>query len=308
MVSPKVWVLALLPLAGVVELGAHLWQTSHVVPDADWVRAKELVAAQAKREDLIAFAPRWTDPIGREIFGDGLATLERVARADVSRFPRAFEVSIRGKHDPELAPWRVASEERAGGVTVRVLENPSYAPTLDDLLRHVSPSPDGMTAARRDARDQSETPCQWSPGGAMAGGLGAGPAIPSERFGCPSGAVGVSVAADLDYYPRRCLLATPPGGAHALVLTFKNVKFGEVLHGHHGLYVEAERGKDGPDVSLSFRSGDVRLGKVVHRDGEGWKAFDLPTNELKGKTGDLVAEVTSPSANRRMYCFEGITR
>lgn len=305
MVSAKTWALALLPLAGIVELGAHLWQTHHVVPDADWVAARELVRGAAKSEDLISFAPRWTDPIGREVFGDGLATLAREARADASRFPRAFEVSIRGGRDPELAKWRVAGEERRGGVTVRTLENPEYAPTLDDLLAHVNGS-GAMDVVRRDPR--GESPCVWQRGAPSGGGLGAGPAMPGERFTCNGGFVGISVAADLDYYGRRCLMAPPPGGQGALVITFHDVKFGDVLHGHHGLYVEAERNADGADIALNFRSGDRSLGKVVHRDGEGWKGFDLPTSELKGQSGDLVAEVTSPSGNRRIYCFEGITR
>jgi hypothetical protein len=304
MVAAKTWALALLPLAGLVELGAQLWQTHHVVPDADWQRARAIVQASAKNEDLVAFAPRWTSPIGREIFGDPLATLERMARADVGRFPRAFEVSIRGGRDPELAGWRVGAEQRAGGVTVRTLENPDYVPTLTDLLAHVDPT--SMHVARRDARGEAE--CAWAPGPAQAGGLGAGPAVPHERFSCPGTAVGSTVAADLDYYARRCLMAYPPGGSGALVITFHDVKFGAVLHGHHGLYVEAERSQEGAPVSLSFRSGDKSLGKVVHRDGEGWKSFDLPTTELAGRSGDLVAEVSSPSSNRRMYCFEGITR
>lgn len=304
MVAAKTWALALLPLAGLVELGAHFWQTSHVVPDRDWQQARDIVRSAAKKEDLISFAPRWTDPIGREIFGDELATLERVARADAERFPRAFEVSIRGGRDPELEGWRVAGEQRTGKVTVRTLENPAWIPTVDDLLSHVNPA--GMQVLRRDSRGESA--CAWSPGSAQAGALGAGPAVPRDRFSCSSGAVGITVSADLDYHARRCLMAYPPGGTAALVITFRDVKFGDVLHGHHGLYVEAERQKDGAPVSLAFRSGERSLGKVVHRDGEGWKSFDLPTSELKGQTGDLVAEVTAPNGNRRMYCFEGITR
>lgn len=304
MVSVKTLLLGLVPLAGLLELGAHLWQTSTVVPDADWQRARDIVRAAAKREDLITFAPRWTDPVGRLHFGDELATLERVARPDVERFPRAFEVSVRGGRDPELKTWKVASEERAGGVTIRTLENPGFVPVIDDLMWHVNA--EGMQVSRRDAR--GETPCGWSSGAAMAGGLGAGPATPRDRFNCQHAPVGISVIADLDYYARRCLMAPPPGGTAALVITFRNVKFGDVLHGHHGLYVEAERNKDGAAISIQFRSGDKSLGKVVHRDGEGWKPFDLPTNDLKGQSADLTAEVTAGSGNRRMYCFEGITR
>lgn len=304
MVSPKIWVLALLPLAGLVELGAHLIQTHSVVPTSDWEGAREIVKGSLKKEDLLAFAPRWTSPIGRQVFGDELATMERMGRADTTRYARAFEVSIRGGRDRELAGWKVAAEARSGAVTVRTLENPAYVPMLDDLLTHVSP--ELMTVVRRDAR--GEVPCPWSPGLASAGGLGAGPATPRERFACAGGIVGISIVADPNYYARRCLYAPPPGGRAEVVITFKNVKFGDVLHGHHGLYVEAEHTPDGAPVTLNFKAGERHVGKLIHRDGEGWKGFDLPTSELKGQEGDLTAEVSAPNGNRRMYCFEGITR
>jgi hypothetical protein len=52
----------------------------------------------------------------------------------------------------------------------------------------------------------------------------------------------------------------------------------------------------------------VILGKLVHRDGQGWAGFELDTAELAGRTADLVAEISAPNGNRRMYCFEADTR
>jgi hypothetical protein len=86
------------------------------------------------------------------------------------------------------------------------------------------------------------------------------------------------------------------------------VPFGRVIHGHHALYVEAERSKDGAPVTLTFRVGDVVLGSVVHKDGDGWKPFELPTGDLEGKTAELVVDVSAANGNRRMYCFEADTR
>ena len=145
-------------------------------------------------------------------------------------------------------------------------------------------------------------------GPAQTGNLGFGPAVPGDRFACGGGFAGVSVIADLDYEARRCIYAPPPGGARVLRIAFRGVKFGSTLHGHHGLYVEAERNKNGAPVTLALRVGDDYVGKVVHNDGEGWKGFELPTGELEGKTADLVAEISAPSGNRRAYCFEAITR
>ena len=140
---------------------------------------------------------------------------------------------------------------------------------------------------------------------AQSGGLGFGPAIPRDRFACASGTfVGVSVVADLDYVPHRCVYAPPMGGTTRL--RFLGVRFGRALSGHHALYVEAEHTKGAP-VTTTFSVGDTTLGTAVHRDGEGWKQFEFDTAQLSGKQEDLTADITS-SGERRMYCFEVTTR
>ena len=300
----KSWAFAAVPLIGIVELGAHIAQVRGVTPDSDWSAARAAVQSEAKPEDLVAFAPRWVDPIGREQFGGAIATLEREAPGDVSRFPRAFEVSIRGGHIEDLSRWKKSDEKKFGAITVSTLENPNYIPTLADLVSDFDS--EHAAVARADA--QGESPCNWVTAGAQTGNLGFGPAIPAQRFDCGGTHVGVSVAADMDYYPHRCIYAPPPGGNSVLRIKFANVLFGDVLHGNHGLYVEAERGRTGAPVSISFSVGDKKIGHASHQDGDSWKPFEFSTGDLKGQRGDLVAEISSASGNRRMYCFEAITR
>jgi hypothetical protein len=300
----KSWAFAVVPVIGIVELGAHVVQVRGVTPDSDWAAAKSAVQAEAKPEDLVAFAPRWVDPIGREKFGADIATLEREAPGDVSRFPRAFEVSIRGAHEEDLSHWKKNNEQKFGAVTVSTLENPSYHATLDDLVSDLNP--EQAVVSRADA--SGESPCTWIVANAQTGGLGFGPAIPAKRFECAGTHVGVSVVADMDYYPHRCIYAPPPGGNAVLRIKFANVLFGDVLHGNHGLYVEAERGRTGSPVSISFSVGDKKIGKATHQDGDSWKGFEFSTGDIKGQRGDLVAEISSANGNRRMYCFEAITR
>ena len=298
----KAWAFVAVPVVAVLELAAHVVQTRSVVPDADWTAAKTIVQRSAHPDDLVVFAPRWTDPVGRLDFGAQMATVEREAYADVTRFPRAFEVSIRGEHVKDLAGWKKVGEEHAGKVTVTTFENPSWTKTVDDLLAHVSP-----TAMEVTVGDAGRA-CPWMHTQAQTGNLGFGPAIPADRFACGRTFAGISVIADLDYRAHRCLYAPPPGGPEPLRVTFKDVTFGDVLHGHHGLYVEAERNEDGAPISLAFSVGGKVLGRVSHADGQGWKEFELPTGELKGQRGDLVAEVSAANGHRRMYCFEAITR
>jgi hypothetical protein len=299
------WIWLVVPAVALVELALHVKQVDSVAPASDWKAAKAEVEKRAKPEDLVAFAPQWVDPIGREYFGNQIATMEREAYPDVSRFPRAIEVSIRGEHLADLAGWRETDHTSIGGLRITTFENPSPVVLKDDLLRHLG-KPD-MHVSLVDQNGEHE--CGFGRFGVQTGNLGFGPAVPSLRYQCGGGAfVGISIMADLDYRPRRCFYAPAQGPNATVKLRFDSIAFGKVLHGHHGIYVEAERDGKGAPVAIAFRSGDKTLGKLVHRDGEGWKSFELDTSELTGKTAELVAEITSSSRDRRMYCFEADTR
>lgn len=303
------WLVAALPLVGLLELSAHGVQLARVVPDGDWVAARDVVKGMVKGDDLVTFAPDWASPLGRKAFGDELITVERAAPPDVTRFPRALEVSIRGQHLEELADWKVLEERAAGRVTIRVLENPRPVHVLSDLVTLFEQGQGTLTRVEGD----HEEPCMRGRGPILSGNLGFGAAVPQDRIMCPRGGyAAVTVLPDLEYRPRRCIYVPPLGGAAMLRITFTGVHFGGVLHGHHGLYTEAERAKDGQPVTLNLRtagaSGDVPVGRFVHKDGDGWRGFEVPTPTLAGKTGELVAEITSPNSNKRLYCFEADTR
>lgn len=292
------------PAFALLELGLHVSQTHAMATADDWAAAKAEVEKRAKPDDLVAFAPRWVDPIGREKLGKELTTVEREAYPDVSRFPRAIEVSIRGKHLEDLEGWAPSDATHFGAVTVTTYQNPAPTRLLDDLVSHVGRP--GMHAYDVDGATEHE--CSFVTTAPQTGSLGFGPAVPGARYSCPSGSfVGASVLPDLDYRARRCLYA-PPTAHGTLRVRFDAVVFGHALHGHHALSVEAERNGTGVPVTLAFRSGDTNLGRVVHRDGEGWKPFELDTSELAGKTAELVVDISSPGGERRQYCFEADTR
>jgi hypothetical protein len=290
------------PAAGLLELGAHFVQTHAIVPERDWQAAREYVTSHAAPEDRVAFAPRWVDPIGRQRFGPTVATIEREAPPDETRFPRAFEVGIRGGHSPSFAAWRRASAERFGAVTVTVWENPSPAHVLDDLVSRVDPV--HLRVSRIDGGREED--CSWVRASPQSGQLGFGTAVPAERFACGNGGfVGVSVVEDTEYYPHRCIDAPPPG--HTLRLRFADVQIGHALHGHHALYVEAEHAMKAP-VTITFSIGGKAIGSAIHRDLEGWKLFEFDTSPFAGSRAELIADIDCPTAERRMYCFEADTR
>jgi hypothetical protein len=299
------WAFAIVPLIGLVELAAHTVQSCSRIDESDWRAARDYVATQATGDDLVAFAPRWVDPIGREFFGPSLATLEREARADETRFARAFEVSIRGAHIDALAGWRRSAEQRFGAVRVTTWENPARSPVIVDLVSRAEARQ--MQASLVQAG--GEQPCSFVRTGPISGGLGFGPALPGEHAACPGGGfVGVSVAADLEYHPRRCIYAPPPGPGGLRRLRFPGVRMGQSLRGHHAIYVEAERAKTGAPVMIACHVGDSLIGEAVHRDGEGWKGFEFDTSSLAGTEVELVADIASSSSDRRLYCFEATTR
>jgi hypothetical protein len=234
-------------------------------------------------------------------FGDKLAGIADEARPDDTRFQRAFEVSIRGAHDPELASWKNVGVQKTGAVTITRLDNPIPVHVLDDLVAHASPT--GMRVSQGNAE------CRWVHGATTAGNLGAGPATPGDRFACPSGAfVGVSLIHDMTDRARQCFFAPTTGGRGLpLQVKFEDVAFGSALHGHVGLAQFNERDLTGPPVTLTWRANEQILGKVTHVDGDGWKGFELTTPELAGQRGELVAEIQSTGSGRH-FCFEADTR
>lgn len=298
--------LALVPLLGLVELGLHLKQTgSDVVPESDWTAARDAVKADLRPDDLVVFAPFWADPLGRRSFGDAIATIAREGRPDVTRFPRAFEVSIRGEHDGELAGWKKLSEKRIGKITVTELENPQPAKVITDLVTLVRP--DALTVSRVEPTGAT-TPCVFQRGVSSGGStvVPQGTLTPADRFVCGSGHVGVAVLHALDHHPHLCIFASPMAPA-TLRLEFKGVTFGGSLHGHSGIQWISERSPTPERIELAFSAFDRPLGEHSHKVGVGWVGYEFPTPELAGKKGDLVAEISGPPGQRH-YCFEADTR
>lgn len=297
------WLLCAVPLVGLAELVLHVKQTSSdVVPESDWTAAREIVKAELQPDDLISFEPFWADPLGRRTFGE-LATMKRSGRSDERRFQRAFEVSIRGAHDTDLAGWKKVKETKAGAITVTLLENPSFTKVIDDTLDLVNP--ERLSVSRVD--DGVEQPCTFQRGSSQGGStvVPQGLLVPADKFVCQGGHVGIAVLHGLDHHPHVCIYATPMQGA-SLRMKFSSVTFGSSLHGHSGIQWLVERTPTPDKVAVTFSAFDRLIGTHHHKVGVGWVGFELPTAELEGKKGDLVAEI-APSSQRQ-FCFEATTR
>jgi hypothetical protein len=127
---------AALALLAIVEAGQALLAKGGAPGQADWRAAADEVRAGLKDGDLIVFAPRWADQVGRSHLGD-VMPLEMVAHADTDRYARIWEVAIRGAHSDELAGAKQVRESYHGRVRVTLYEKPREE-VLYDFTSHAA--------------------------------------------------------------------------------------------------------------------------------------------------------------------------
>ena len=287
---------------GVVEVVGHFVVQARVVDDGDWRRAADRVREQWAPGDVVVSAPGWSDPLMRRELGD-LLGVSGAARSDLSEYRRLWSLSIRG-HRPAGAPDRSPDlNERVG--RVRVLR---WDLTADRVLYRMV---DQIRSARVTIDGRACPPQRGRPRG---GGLGAGAIEPAERFACDQRRswlwVGATVLEDLELQPRHCIWQHP-ASPEVIRTTFTNIPLGErfVLAG--GLYYEHERTLEHGPLSVGVFLGEVEIGRMVHRDGEGWKRLSVSTRVASRgdrERGDISVEVTAPDPNLRTFCWTGSVR
>jgi hypothetical protein len=291
---------------GAAELALHLYFGKRAPGFQDWAKIVPAVSAERKEGDLVVVAPAWAEPLARNALGDGFFPLRDVGRPDTTRYAAALEVSAFGERSPELSGWREVSRRDVGPMVLRRLENPAPAALIFDFVDHLGPE-------HADVRVTSPAAeCPWMGNGrVMAGGLGGHPTFPAARFQCPENVyfhVSRTMIADQDFRPRRCLYAHPPAQGE-VVIRFQEVPLGQVIRGHSGIYWMVERERKGADVFLAARVDGEEIGRVAHKDGEGWAAFEWPLGAHAGKKEATVEfAVSSPNFQHRHFCFEADTR
>jgi hypothetical protein len=295
-----------IPLLGLLELGAHRWLSRRPPSFDAWLEITSLVREMKQEGDLVVIAPAWADPAARRAFGDALMPLRDVARPDVTRYAHAIEVSILGERAEEVALFREVGRRADGKFLLRRLENPSPAHVLYDFVDHLRPPIADVRGTEPDVV------CTWNERAQIvAGGLGGHPTFPPERFECPGGVffnVGVTVIADEEFRPRRCIWSHPFARGE-IVTRFHDVPLGQVIRGHGGMYWMIERERRGAPISLTVRVDGEPVGSVVHKDGDGWALFELPLGAHAGKArAEVEFAVRSPNYRDRHFCFEADTR
>lgn len=302
----KRWAFAAVPLIGIAELAGHAYFSRRAPRFDDWGAVREPVEALKQPGDLVVVAPAWADPLARHALGDALMPIREAARPDESRYATAIEISILGERDPTLAGWQEIAREQRGQFSIRKLQNPAPAAVVFDFVDNLRPP----TVSVRGT--EPEVSCTWNPRArVVAGGLGGHPTFPPQRFECPGGMffnVGVTVIADEEFRPRRCIWSHPFQRGE-IVTRFRGVPLGRVIRGHAGMYWMTERELTGAPVTLAVRVNGEEMGTATHRDGEGWAAFEIPLGAHAGaQAADVEFAVSSPDHTHRHYCFEADTR
>ena len=300
------WAILALPLLGVAELAGQYWAEHRAPAFEAWAAIEAPVREMKQPGDLVVIAPDWADPPARRVLGDDLMPLRDVARPDETRYAHAIEVSILGERAPELHGWREESRRDQGKFVIRRLANPAPEAVIYDFVDHARPG-------EADVRG-TDPPmdCPWNPNApVIAGGLGGHPTFPKERFECPAGVyfnVGVTVIADEEFRPRRCLWSHPLLHGE-LVTRFHDVPLGQVIRGHGGLYWMIERERKGAPVTLTVRVDGDPIGSFTHHDGEGWKGFEMPLGAHAGQRArEVELAVSTTNYKDRHFCFEADTR
>jgi len=304
--SPGRVLLLAVPIAGVVELGLHLWFASRPPAFEDWPQIEAPIATFADASTPIIVAPLWAEPLARKALGDARMPLAHVARPDTTRFETAVELSILGERAPELAGWTEEAREAHGKFLLRKLRNPSFRRVITDFVERARP-PFAVVSTTQPREE-----CRWNARAkTMSGGLGGNPTFPDERFECPMGVyfnVGVTVIADEEFRPRRCLWSHPPKDGE-IVTRFTDVALGDRIEGHAGMYWMIERERRGAPVVMRVRVDGDEIGKVEHRDGQGFAAFDLPLGaHARAEHASVEFGVSSPNNLHRHFCFEATSR
>jgi hypothetical protein len=295
--APRVAWAALL-LVALAELGWHATTRARVAPLSDWEAAAAFVRAEKRPGDLVTSAPGWTDPVLRLVMGDAIGFAE-AGRTGTAKWTRLWALAVRGEL-PEDAPRTAPELERVFGRVRVVRWDLGPSPVLFDLVESVRAAEVVRVEGGR------EIPCVWRRRAVHGGGLGQGTLEPEESAACdprrPWLWVAATMAEDLALRPRYCVWQHPQG-PEPIRVTYRDVPLGTRLVLHGGMYSEHERmGEHGP-VTVVVKVGGAEVGRMIHRDLEGWKRMEARTADRPGLRGDVSVEVMADDPHLRSFCW-----
>ena len=282
--TPAIVAAVLVSLLALVETVNALTAPARVAPLDDWQAAAAEVRAGFHAGDLIVFAPYWADQRGRSVLGD-LVPVAMAGRADADRYPRIWELSIRGARAPETAAAHLVRATRHGKVRVALYDKPAVT-VLWDGTAHADEArvTESLGAA-------AESPCYRES---------------TASFRC-AGTHVERRTLEIDYQPRRGLL-TPVDGARTTHVAWDAVPLGASLVVYAGIHdYYARKNADGlVDLRVSVDGRTLLQARVGNADG--WRRFDVDTRALAGAAHALRVDVWAANPAWRTFGFHVETR
>ncbi len=299
------WVLLFVGIALMEIVGGFVVQ-ARVPPDEDWARAAAFIDERWQPKDTAISSPTWADPILRLHLGERIGVAD-AGRADLAPYERLWEVSTRGHVTPWMGGREADLTRRFGRVVVRRYDlGPS--PVLYDLTSRIMEAE--VSVENRACTKQRRS--------VEGGGLFRGPMWPADRFFCgPDGWlwVGPTVIEDLHIQNRACVWQHPQAGNVPTTTTFRDVPLGDEIVLHAGLYYDHERPLEHGPVLVQVMVDGREVGRMVHRDGDGWERMVADTAPLEPSgedsaeaRGDVSIVVRAENPHLRTLCWAASVR
>ncbi len=263
---------ALLLLVSAWEIAATVRAGGDVGDDRDWASAADAVRARHQPGDLIVFAPRWVDPIGRMHLGD-LIPVKMAARMDAARYARIWEVSVRGERAPEGEAATQVWRGEFGPVTVRQLEQTPVEVVTDFVELFPQAAVSGAYAVR--SRDRSVPP-----------------AVDLEEVG---------------FEPHRCVRVVPRPNQTVRV-TYGRVALGSKIVGYVGLADVFTRRDHRQPAELAIEVNGRPAAQLRFGVDDGWVRFEVETEPTDAATVTFAARAVGAKAHNRLVCFAAEAR
>lgn len=288
-------------LIALIELVSYVRVQASVPTEGEWGEVSAAIRAGLREGDTIVSTPDWNDPTLRLFVGD-LLDLGDAGRADLAPFDRVWEVAANDAPSQLLPGREPDASTRFGHLVLRRYDlGPS--PVLFDFV-----------ANHRAAEvDIAGVDCPWSRRRPEGGGLWRGQLWPHERFQCAESTwtfVGETVVEDLDLQGHRCLWQHPPANNAWISSTWEDVPLGERIVLHADLYYQHERMCEGGPVELRVEVNGREVGRMIHRDCEGWKSIEIDPDPLHTgrERGDVRVSVRAADPHLRTICWAGSSR
>ena len=281
----------------VVIRAASLWFSLDPGPraptEAEWAAVSRHIDHELAPGDVLRIHPFWLreGTVVAEAVGPERLTLDLSVPLDPMTLygnKRLWLVSAFGRTDAGPPPGATLDQETSfpGGLLLRryaLAESPIALAFTDEL--------------------RSATVERWPAGGAHRTCRWAG--SKHECRGRPWEDVRVE-RKEIGGAPRTCFVLHPYPSGGTVALRFPKVALGAGILVRAGFTLEAAKTEHGSDAKLTVRVGQrVALERVERQNAWDFVPSYIDTGDLRGKTADIVLEVTAANEEFRDLCIDG---